>query len=80
MMLEDADALPVTQEIAVTDVASDWMTLEDISQDLRVPVQTLYQWRMRREGPPAHKVGRLVRVRRVDYEAWLASRRDGASE
>ena len=32
-------------------------TIEDVSTYLRVPVDTLYQWRHRRTGPPAAKVG-----------------------
>lgn len=37
-----------------------------------VPVQTMYTWRHRGEGPPSLKVGRHVRYRPEQIEAWLA--------
>ncbi|MFI7210558.1 helix-turn-helix domain-containing protein [Micromonospora maritima] len=39
---------------------------------LRVPVGTLYQWRHRRTGPRASKVGRHLRYNPADVRAWLA--------
>lgn len=47
---------------------------------LGVPVQTVYAWRSRGGGPPAHRVGRHLRYSLSDVEAWLAERRDGRSE
>lgn len=48
----------------------------DIAAWLDVPLQTVYAWRHRGEGPPGLKVGRHVRYRRKDVEAWLESQRD----
>ena len=39
--------------------------------------RSLYNWRQRGEGPPAYRVGKHLRYRRGDVEAWLDSRRDG---
>ena len=36
------------------------------------PVGTLYQWRVRGEGPPAFKIGRHVRFDPDRVRAWLA--------
>ena len=44
---------------------------------LQVPVRTVYAWRARRIGPPAYRVGRHLRYRAGDLEAWLAGQRDG---
>jgi predicted DNA-binding transcriptional regulator AlpA len=41
---------------------------------LRTP-RTLELWRWKRTGPPYILVGRRVRYRRSDLEAWLAKRR-----
>lgn len=38
---------------------------------LRIPVGTLYQWRHRRTGPRASKVGRHLRYNPADVRAWL---------
>jgi predicted DNA-binding transcriptional regulator AlpA len=47
---------------------------EAVSGWLGVPVTTLYQWRYRHIGPPSIKVGKHVRYRRIDVDAWLDSR------
>lgn len=47
-------------------------TFQDVSDFLGVPVGTLYQWRVRGEGPPAFKIGRHVRFDPNRVRAWLA--------
>jgi len=37
-------------------------------------VLTLCDWRTRRVGPPWVRVGRLIRYRQADLDAWLESR------
>ena len=46
-------------------------TFQDVSQFLGVPVGTLYQWRVRGEGPPAFKLGGHVRFDPDRVRAWL---------
>ncbi|MBM0205551.1 helix-turn-helix domain-containing protein [Micromonospora sp. STR1s_5] len=46
-------------------------TVEDVSTYLGVPVATLYQWRYRRIGPRASRVGRHLRYDPADVRAWL---------
>jgi excisionase family DNA binding protein len=38
---------------------------------LGVPVATVYRWNYERTGPRFSKVGRHIRYRRADVEAWL---------
>jgi excisionase family DNA binding protein len=47
------------------------MTITDLSEMLGVPVDTLYGWRHRGEGPAGYRIGRHVRYRRATVEAWL---------
>jgi excisionase family DNA binding protein len=47
------------------------MSVEDVSVYLGVPVQTLYAWRSRGRGPASLRVGRHLRYRRVDLDAWV---------
>jgi excisionase family DNA binding protein len=61
------------------DHPSDWLTSEWIANDLQVPLSTWYQWRSAGKGPKAIKVGKHVRVRRRDYEAWLATLAEATS-
>ncbi|WP_406074187.1 helix-turn-helix transcriptional regulator [Micromonospora sp. NBC_01638] len=50
-----------------------WSVIETAAF-LRVPVGTLYQWRHRRIGPRAFKVGRHLRYDPADVRAWLQDR------
>jgi excisionase family DNA binding protein len=45
------------------------MTITDLSTILGVPVDTLYGWRHRGEGPMGYRIGRHVRYRRSSVEA-----------
>lgn len=49
------------------------LTVSDLADRLQVPVQTLYAWRHRGEGPRAVRVGRHLRYRIEDVDAWLAA-------
>ena len=49
-------------------------TVEDVSTFLGVPVSTLYQWRHRRIGPRAAKVGRHLRYDPAEVRSWLLER------
>ena len=52
------------------------MGLSELSEMLGIPVETLYAWRHRGEGPAGYKIGRHVRYRRSAVEAWLQTRAD----
>lgn len=52
------------------------LSINDLSEMLGIPVDTLYGWRHRGQGPQGHRVGRYVRYRRASVEAWLDSRLD----
>ncbi|MEV6146230.1 helix-turn-helix domain-containing protein [Streptomyces sp. NPDC051992] len=43
----------------------------EIAAYLGVPVKTLYQWKYRGTGPMVHKVGRHLRYRWCEVDAWL---------
>lgn len=49
----------------------------ELASYLTIPVQTIYQWRHRGEGPPGYRVGRHVRYRWIDIQAWLEEQTDG---
>lgn len=56
------------------------MTTADVADYLRVPIATLYGWRYRGEGPLAIRVGRHLRYRRADVDAWLDSQAEPSAE
>jgi excisionase family DNA binding protein len=47
-------------------------TIEDVASYLRLPVQTLYQWRRKNVGPPAKKCGRHLRYDPAAVQRWVA--------
>lgn len=46
-------------------------TVQELSDYLAVPVRTIYQWHTKGAGPRRMRVGRYVRFRPADVEAWL---------
>jgi excisionase family DNA binding protein len=53
------------------------LTIGEVAAYLSVPVRTLYMWRTNGDGPRGMKVGRHVRYRPEDVEAWLEERASG---
>ncbi|MEE8485323.1 MAG: helix-turn-helix domain-containing protein [Acidimicrobiia bacterium] len=50
------------------------LTVEDFAEYLGVPVATIYAWRYHHQGPPGFRVGRHLRFRWSDVEAWIEDR------
>jgi excisionase family DNA binding protein len=48
-------------------------TTEQVAEYLGVPVRTLELWRHKGAGPKYARVGKYVRYRWSDVEAWLAA-------
>jgi len=55
---------------------SDLLSPDDLAEYLAVPVKTVYNWRTEKKGPRGVKVGRHLRFRRADVEAWLEKNAD----
>lgn len=63
-----------------TDVPEILLTTKDLAQRWQIKEQTLRHWRMRREGPRALTVGRLVRFRLEDVEAWESAQLEAGAD
>ena len=46
-------------------------TPQEVAGYLGVPVRTLYAWRSRGAGPQGLRVGKHLRYRKADLDAWL---------
>jgi predicted DNA-binding transcriptional regulator AlpA len=55
-----------------TQVVEPLWSAKQVARFLGVPVATLYQWRYRRTGPRASRVGRHLRYDPAEVRAWLA--------
>jgi excisionase family DNA binding protein len=48
-----------------------WLSPEGLAAELGVPVKTVYVWNSKGTGPRAAHMGRHVRYRRADVDAWV---------
>lgn len=62
------------QEAAPLAATHDLLTPDQLAEYLDIPRKTLFEWRSRGGGPPGIKVGRHVRYRMSDVQAWLTER------
>lgn len=51
-------------------LSQDWLTADEIAEDLRVNVSTVREW-IRQKKLKAAKFGRDYRIRRKDYEEFI---------
>jgi excisionase family DNA binding protein len=57
-------------------MAVEWLTLDEIADELGVPVRTVYAWRTKGLAPRGYKIGKHVRVKRADLDVWLEAQVD----
>lgn len=51
-------------------MSKDWLTADEVADDLRVHVSTVREW-IRQKKLRAAKFGRDYRIKRVDYEQFI---------
>lgn len=56
------------------------LTIKDLAARLGVSEQAVRHHRMRGYGPPSFSVGRLVRYRLADVEAWEAAQLEAEAD
>ncbi|MFP8905630.1 helix-turn-helix domain-containing protein [Streptomyces fenghuangensis] len=56
-----------------------YLTPVDLAELLGVPVETVYQWRRKRIGPPGFRVGRHLRFDPDDVRRWVDGLREEAA-
>jgi len=47
------------------------LSAQEVADYLNVPLSTLYSWRYHGSGPPGLRVGKHLRYRRADVQAWV---------
>jgi excisionase family DNA binding protein len=67
-----------TDDNRTDDEIGDLLTLHEVADLLRVPEATLRYWRHCNTGPDSYKVGRHIRYRRRDVQAWLREQRSAS--
>ena len=51
-----------------------YLTPDDIATVLKVPKETVYQWRKKHTGPPSFRIGNHVRYDPAAVHAYIAQR------
>jgi hypothetical protein len=49
---------------------SRWYTFEEISNELAIPIKSIYFYHERGDGPRVHRFGKHLRVHEMDFLAW----------
>ena len=52
------------------------VTITELAEYLGVPVKTIYEWRQTGRGPVGLRIGRHVKFRISDVQAWVDGQRD----
>ncbi|MFG3108404.1 helix-turn-helix domain-containing protein [Streptomyces tendae] len=48
-----------------------YLTPDDVAEIFGVPVETIYQWRKKRTGPPGFRIGKHLRYDPADIRAYV---------
>lgn len=67
---------------SLSDALSEWLTDREVAALLNISARTLPQWRHRgkfKDDLPHYKIGRSVRYRRADVEAFVTQCRVGGT-
>ncbi|MER7787925.1 helix-turn-helix domain-containing protein [Streptomyces sp. NPDC097640] len=52
-----------------------YLTPDDIADLFEVPLETVYQWRKKRIGPPGFRIGKYVRYDPADIRRYVRERK-----
>jgi len=63
--------ITMTEEPLDSMLHNEYLTLQQLSAYIQIPVRTIHHLRKRGEGPVGRKVGRSVRFSRAAVDAWF---------
>jgi excisionase family DNA binding protein len=67
-----AHSVTMTAIVESPRITTPWLSVQDVSEYLRVPTKTVYRWRYRGEGPAVRgRAGRRPLYHRDDVDAWV---------
>ena len=55
---------------------AEFISPKQLASELDVPISTTYRWNTEGTGPTIYRIGKHVRYRRDDVDAWLAGKAD----
>lgn len=67
--------MPTTESVqsAVRSATCDhnWISVDDLADELQIPKSTIYGWKSRGLGPRWVRVGKHLRAKRTEVDDWL---------
>ncbi len=72
MVARNQPSLPFGEQSEPLRPGERLLSVQELADYLEVPVKTIYTWRHRNTGPRGFRVGKHLRFRWHDIEAWLA--------
>lgn len=63
----------VTEDTGQRACSHTWVSVDDLADELQIPKSTIYGWKTRGLGPNWTRVGKHLRARRTEVDAWLDS-------
>ncbi|MFJ9696801.1 helix-turn-helix domain-containing protein [Kitasatospora sp. NPDC101183] len=70
---------PADPRPTVVALPTRFLTPEDVAALFGVPLETVYQWRRKRTGPPAFRVGRHLRYHPDAVAQWVTDQTQQAA-
>ncbi len=58
---------------------ADYLSRQQLADELRVDLRTLNRWRWQRKGPPATRIAGRVLFKRSDVQAWIEAQREAVA-
>ncbi|WP_329287391.1 helix-turn-helix domain-containing protein [Streptomyces sp. NBC_01455] len=74
-MSRPRSAQPDPQSILRSGLPDRYLTPNDIAEMFEVPLETVYQWRRKRTGPPGFRIGKHLRYDPTDVHAYVTERK-----
>lgn len=69
----------ITEDVKPQSEDPEFLSTAQVAARLSVPPSTVRDWARRGVGPPAYKFGRHRRYGESELDAWIETRREGAS-
>ena len=74
-----SDSFSTSPPAPAAPLLTDYMTRDELAQELRVTTRTLDKWAVLRKGPPKVQIGARCYYHRQDVLTWLDAQRKEAA-
>ncbi|MEU5072539.1 helix-turn-helix domain-containing protein [Streptomyces asoensis] len=79
-MSRPRSAQPDARAVLRSGLPDRYLTPDDIADMFGVPLETVYQWRRKRTGPPGFRIGKHLRYDPTDVHAYVIQRKSACQD